>query len=330
MRTYILQRLVLLLPILLGVTFISFLLITLAPGDFLTTMSMNPSVSPDRIAKMRSDFGLDKPWFVQYGLWLYRLSPYEFPFGIKWPDLGYSFSNRMPVLTLLGERFWNTLILSFTAEILIWMLAIPLGVFLVARIGTWIDWFTSGFLFLGISFPQILLSLLALLFAARTGWFPIGGMNYFDAEMMPFWHRFGTFLHHLVLPATVLAFTEIAVLVRYVRGSMMDTLSAEFVRTARAKGVSETRILRKHVLRNSINPLLTLLGLSFANLLSASFLVEIVMGWPGLGRLAYDAMLSQDLYVLMATLTAGTILLIAGNLLADILLAMFDPRIRYD
>jgi peptide/nickel transport system permease protein len=111
---------------------------------------------------------------------------------------------------------------------------------------------------------------------------------------------------------------------------MMDTLSAEFVRTARAKGASEAVILRKHVLRNSINPLLTLLGLSFANLLSASFLVEIVMGWPGLGRLAYDAMLSQDLYVLMATLTAGTILLVTGNLLADILLAVSDPRIRYE
>ncbi|MCI0414695.1 ABC transporter permease [bacterium] len=330
MRRYILQRLVLLLPILLGVTLISFLLITLAPGDFLTTMSLNPSVSSDRIAKMRSEFGLDKPWYVQYGFWLYRLSPYEFPFGVKWPDLGYSFSNRMPVITLLGERFWNTLILSSTAAILIWVLAIPIGVFLVARSNTWIDWFTSGFLFLGISFPQILLSLLALLFAARTGWFPIGGMNRFDAEMMPFWNRFGDFLHHLALPAAVLAFTEIAVLVRYARGSMMDTMSAEFVRTARAKGVSEKDVIGKHVLRNSINPLLTLFGLTFANLLSASFLVEIVMGWPGLGRLAYDAMLSQDLYVLMASLTAGAVLLVAGNLIADILLALFDPRIRYE
>ncbi len=330
MGRHILQRLFLLLPILLGVSLISFLLITLAPGDFLTTMSMNPAVSPDRIAKMRTEFGLDQPWYVQYGLWLYRLSPYEFPLGMKWPDLGYSFSNRMPVFTLLSERFLNTLVLSFTAQSLIWILAIPLGVFLVQRSGTWMDWFTSGFLFLGISFPQILLSLLALLFAARTGWFPIGGMNRLDAEMMPFWYRFGDFLHHLALPAGVLAFTEIAVLVRYARGGMMDTLSAEFIRTARAKGVSEKDIMKKHVLPNSINPLLTLFGLSFANLLSASFLVEIVMGWPGLGKLAYDAMLAQDLYVLMASLTAGTILLVTGNLIADLLLALFDPRIRYE
>ena len=330
MRSYILRRLVLLIPVLFGVTFISFLLITLSPGDFLTTMSMNPSVSPQRIEKLRAEFGLDKPWYVQYGLWLYRLSPYEFPFGLKWPDFGYSFSNRMPVLTLMGQRFWNTLLLSFSSEVLVWVIGIPLALFLVARRGTWVDSFCSSFLFLGISVPQILLALLALVFAARTGWFPIGGMHRFGAELQPFWHRFGDLLHHLILPAAVLAFAEIAVLVRYARRSMLDILGSEYIRTARAKGLSENGVLRKHVFRNSIHLLLTLLGLSFANLLSASFIVEIIMGWPGLGRLAYDAMLSKDVYLLMASLTAGTILLVLGNLMADVMLAFFDPRIRYE
>ena len=330
MRRYILRRFILLIPVLFGVTLISFLLITLSPGDFLTTMSMNPTVSPERIEKLRSDFGLDKPWYVQYGFWLYRLSPYEFPFGLKWPDFGYSFSNRMPVLTLMGQRFWNTLLLSLSSEVIVWVIGIPLAMFLVARRGTWIDSFSSSFLFLGISVPQILLALLALVFAARTGLFPIGGMHQFGYELEPFWYRFVDLLHHLILPAAVLAFAEIAVLVRYARRSMLDILGSEYIRTARAKGLNENGVLRKHVFRNSIHPLLTLLGLSFANLLSASFIVEIIMGWPGLGRLAYDAMLSKDLYLLMASLTAGTILLVLGNLLSDVMLALFDPRIRYE
>jgi peptide/nickel transport system permease protein len=330
MQSYLLRRLLLLIPVLFGVTFISFLLITLSPGDFLTTMSMNPTVSPERIEKLRTEFGLDKPWYIQYGFWLYRLSPYEFPFGLKWPDFGYSFSNRMPVLTLMSQRFWNTLLLSFTSELLVWVIGIPFALFLVSRRGTWLDSFFSSFLFLGISVPQILLALLALVFAARTGWFPIGGMHRFGSELQPFWYRFGDLLHHLVLPAAVLAFAEIGVLVRYARRSMLDILASEYIRTARAKGLGDNRVLRKHVFRNSIHPLLVLLGLSFANLLSASFIVEIIMGWPGLGRLAYDAMLSKDLYLLMASLTAGTILLVLGNLMADVMLAVFDPRIRYE
>lgn len=330
MRSYILRRLLLLIPILLGVTFISFLLITLSPGDFLTTMSLNPTVSPERIERLRTEFGLDRPWYVQYGLWLYRLSPYEFPFGLKRPDLGYSFSNRVPVLTLMAQRLWNTLVLSVSAEFLVWIIGIPLALFLASRRNSWVDSFLSGFLYLGISFPQILLALLALVLAARTGWFPIGGMHRFGTETAPFWYRFGDLLHHLFLPAIVLAIAEVAVLVRYARRSLIDTLSAEFIRTARAKGLDENKLLRKHALRNAVHPLVTLFGLSFANLLSASFIVEIIMGWPGLGRLAYDAMLSKDLYVLMASLLAGTILLVIGNLLADLLLGILDPRVRYE
>jgi peptide/nickel transport system permease protein len=330
MRNFILRRLLLLVPVLLGVTFISFLLITLSPGDFLSSMALNPTVSPERIEKLRSEFGLDRPWYVQYALLLYRFSPYEFPFGVKWPDFGYSFSNRMPVFTLLSERLWNTLLLSVTAEVMVWFVAIPLALFLVAKRKTKIEPFCSGFLLLGISFPQILLALLALLLASRTGWFPIGGMHSLGMEDEPFWRRLFDLLHHLILPAAVLAFIEVAVLIRYARRSLLDTLSLEFIRTARAKGLSETRVLSRHAFRNAVNPLMTLLGLSFANLLSSSLIVEIIMGWPGLGRLVYDAMLSKDLYVLMASLIAGTFMLVIGNLIADILLAVSDPRIRYE
>jgi peptide/nickel transport system permease protein len=326
----ILRRLLQLIPIVLGVTFISFLLITFSPGDFLSWMSMNPSVSPERIAQMRSDFGLDKPWYVQYGLWLYRLSPYEFPAGIKWPDLGYSFVNRMPVLTLMAQRFWNTLLLCASAELLIWITAIPLAIFLIARRNSLLDFGCLSLLFCGISFPQILLSLLALLLAARTGWFPIGGMHRLGYESLPVWNRILDGLHHLILPMLVIAIAEIARLMRYARSSLQETLSQNYIQTARAKGIPETLVLRRHAFKNAINPLAALFGLSFANLITASFIVEIIMGWPGVGRLAYDAMLSKDLYVLLASLLAGTVFLVIGNLIADILLAAFDPRVRYE
>jgi peptide/nickel transport system permease protein len=330
MLRFILRRLLNLLPIALGVTFISFFIISLTPGDFLTTMSLNPEISPDRIAQLRHDFGLDKPWFIQYGLWLYRLSPIGGPLSLKWPDLGYSFANKTPVFDLMAERFGNTLLLSISAEIFIWCFAIPLGILAAVKHNSWIDRLSSFGVFLGISLPEILLALLALLFAARTGWFPIGGMHSLRYEELPRWQQWGDLLHHLVLPTIVLGTAGAAGLMRYMRGSLLETLSSDFIRTARAKGLSRTKAVSRHAVRNAINPIITLFGISFANLISSSFLVEVIMGWPGLGKLTYEAILSKDLYVVMASLIAATFFLISGNLLADILLALTDPRIRYE
>jgi len=330
MTKYILRRALHLLPILLGVSFLSFLLISLSPGDFLSTMSLDPTVSPERVAQLRNQFGLDRPWYVQYGLWLYNLSPYKFPFGLKWPDPGYSFSTRMPVMALMNQRFGNTLTLTFSAECVIWFTAIPLATFLASRRKTWIDPVASSLLFTGISLPQVLLSLLALLLAARTGWFPIGGMHTLGYETFPLVSRLIDLIRHLVLPVTVLAIGETVILVRYARGSLLETLEKEFILAARAKGLSEREVLKRHALPNAWNSLLTLFGFSFANIISASFLVEIIMGWPGIGRLAYDAMLTKDVYVLMASLLAGTVFLVFGNLISDILLALTDPRVRYE
>ena len=330
MAKYILRRMLHLIPILLGISVLSFFLISLSPGDFLSAMSLDPSVSPERISHLRNQFGLDKPWYVQYGLWLYNLSPYEFPFGLKWPDAGYSFSSRMPVLTLMSQRFWNTFTLNFTAALVIWFTAIPAGVFLASRRKKWFDPAISALLFTGISLPQILISLLALLLAAKTGWFPVGGMHKLGYEHFSIAQRLIDLLHHLILPVTVLAIGEIVILVRYTRGSLLDTLGKEFILSARAKGLSEREVLKNHALPNASNSLLTLFGISFANLISASFIVEIIMGWPGIGRLAYDAMLTRDTYVLMASLLGGSVFLVFGNLISDILLAANDPRIRYE
>jgi peptide/nickel transport system permease protein len=314
----------------LGVTFISFLIISLTPGDFVSTMAMDPTVSRERLASLRHDFGLDRPWYVQYGLWLYRISPIEFPFGLKIPDLGYSFANRASVTSLLSSRFVNTLILTVSAEIFIWLLAIPLGVLAASKRNTFIDRSASFAVFFGISLPEILLALLALLLAARSGWFPIGGMHSLHYEQLSYWQQIADILHHLALPVLVLAITGAAALTRYMRSSLLETLNSDYIRTARAKGLSWGSTITGHAFRNAINPLITLLGISFANLVSSSFLVEIIMGWPGLGKLTYDAILTKDLYVIMASLMAATTFLILGNLFSDLLLAFNDPRIRYE
>jgi peptide/nickel transport system permease protein len=330
MAKYIFRRVLHLIPILLGVTFLSFLLIRFSPGDYISNLSLDPTISPERISQLRSNFGLDRPWYVQYALWIYRLTPYRYPFGLKWPDAGYSFSSRMPVATLMEQRFWNTLLLTVSAQCVIWLIAIPLALFLAARKNSWIDHSISTLLFAGISMPQVVLCLLALLLAAKTGWFPIGGMHHIGYESLSPLKRVADLLHHLLLPLAVLAIGELVVLTRYARASLLETLDKEFILTARAKGLSGKQILKSHALPNAWNPLLSLLGIAFANLISASFIVEIVMGWPGVARLAYDAMLARDVYVFMGSLLVATVFLVLGNLTADVLLAIADPRIRHE
>jgi peptide/nickel transport system permease protein len=330
MTAFVFRRLLALIPVLFGVTFLTFLIISLTPGDFLSTMSLRPEVSQERIATLRHDFGLDKPWYQQYFLWIYRLSPVKFPVGLKQPDFGYSFANKTPVIDLMQERFLNTLILTSSAEVFIWILAIPLGILAAMKSNTWVERLSSLSVFVGISLPEILLALLALLFAARTGWFPLGGMHSLRYETLPFWGRLTDLFRHLFLPTLVLGITGLAGTTRYMRASLLETLSADYIRTARAKGLSEKKIVLKHAFRNALNPMITLFGISFANLISASFLVEIIMGWPGLGKLTYEAVLTKDLYVIMASLIAATLFLMLGNLIADMLLAWNDPRIRYE
>ena len=330
MRRFVLHRLLSLFPVMLGVTFVTFFLISLTPGDYMSTLSLSPDVSRERIEKLRRDFGLDEPWYIQYFHWLYRLSPIEFPAGLKRPDLGYSFSNKTPVLDLIGTRFCNTLVLSCSAEVFIWIIAIPLGTLAAVRRNHWPDRLFSFGVYMGISMPEILLALLALLIAAKTGWFPTGGMQTIDSGHLSLWPKTLDLLHHLALPTLVLGIGGTASLMRYMRGSLIETLSSDYVRTARAKGLDERAVVVRHAFRNAINPVLTLFGFSLANLISSSFLVEIILGWPGLGKLTYDAILSRDQYLLMASLLMATAFLIIGNLIADLLLAATDPRVRYD
>ncbi len=319
MFVYILKRLIQMVPLLIGITFLSFIIIQLAPGDYLDKLKMNPQISKETLEKLKQSYGLDQPIIVQYIKWLIN--------ALKF-DLGYSFSYHAPVLDIIKERVGNTLFLSITSAILAWGLAIPLGIFAALRPNTIVDKFIQLFSFTFMSIPNFFLAFLMLFLAVKTGILPTGGATSPNYDELSFWGKIADRLWHVSLPAFVLAIGSLAGLVRLVRSTMMESLNAEYTLFARAKGLPERQVVIKHALRNALNPFITLLGFEIASLLSGSALVEIIVNWPGMGMLMLDAVLSQDLYLVMGGLYIGAIMLIIGNLIADILLAKLDPRVR--
>ncbi|MDI6785284.1 MAG: ABC transporter permease [bacterium] len=321
MHTYILRRLLHTIPLIIGITFISFILITMAPGDYLSKFKMNPQISPEKIEIMKVKFGLDKPWYIQYLKWLW---------AILHLDFGTSFTYQISVTSLILQRLLNTFILSFSALLFSWTIAIPIGILCATYRFSLIDKLGSFFSFLGQSISEILLALAMLFLALKTKWFPLGGMHSINYEYLSLGDKILDLLHHLILPTIVLGVFSIAHLTRYMRSQMLDILKSEYITTALSKGLSKSSVIIKHGARNAINPLVTLLGFEIAGLLSGAFIVENIMAWPGLGRLIMEALFSQDLYLVMGSLFMSSILLIFGNLIADILLSLIDPRIRLD
>lgn len=319
MWQYLLKRLVHLIPLLIGVSLLTFLLMSLTPGDYYTTLSQNPQISPEKLAELRAKMHLDKPWYVQYLYWLK---------GAVRGDFGYSIAYKVSATELILSRLWNTFVLSFAATVLVWLVAVPLGIWAAVKKDSWVDRACSLIAFVGLSVPEVLLALLALLFAASTGWFPVGGVQSALYDLMTPSEKFWNRAHHLVLPTIVLAASSLAGIMRQMRSNLLDTLRSEYVTTARAKGLSEGRVIYKHALRNAINPLLTIFGYSLAGLLSGAFIVENIMAWPGLGRLTLEALFAKDYQLVVATVVMATGLLVAGNFIADLLLAWSDPRIR--
>jgi peptide/nickel transport system permease protein len=322
MWTFIIRRVLQTIPLLFGISALTFLLLQLAPGDFLNRMVENPGISEATIDAMRRRFGLDRPWYVQYGLYLQNLFLHF--------DFGESFSRHQPVFTILKEGLGNTLLLAGAAAVVTWALAIPLGVWAAVRQHSWIDKVLSVLAFVWLSVPEVLSGLLLLMLAARTGWFPIGGMRSIDWEEMDAVGRVLDIAHHLVLPALVVGLIPLASRMRQMRGNLLDVLRLDYVTTARAKGLDEAQVIFKHAVRNAINPLITLFGYTIGLLVSGSFIAEIIFSWPGLGRITLDAILAQDQYLVMGSVLMASVVLILGNLVADVLLAMADPRITYD
>ncbi len=319
MAIYILRRLLQLIPLTIGITLISFGVMKLAPGDFLTSMALNPQVRPATIDRLRHDFGLDKAWYVQYWLWIRNAFHGNF---------GYSFAYHVPVFELIGQFALATLLLALTTMVFSWAIGIPLGVYAARHRNGFVDRMVSIIAFSGVSMPGFFLALLAALWAQKTGWLPTGGMTSPNHDSMSFVGRFLDTGEHLILPTIVLGVQDVSGIMRQMRGSLLDVLNENFILAARARGLKESLVIWRHGVRNAINPLITIFGYDLSGLLSGAALVEFVLNWPGLGRLILTAVQSQDLYVAMASFVMGAVFLIVGNLVADILLAVTDPRIR--
>ncbi|ADU96425.1 ABC transporter permease [Thermovibrio ammonificans] len=319
MLRYLLKRLLQMVPLVIGMTFISFVVIKLAPGDFLTRLELNPSYSKETIQELRRLYGLDQNIFVQYLHWLKNALVF---------NLGYSFAYHKPVLSLIEERLLNTLELTVTSFVLSWLLAVPLGIVAAVYRGKLLDRAITLFSLFGISVPNFFLAFLLMFFAAKTGLFPIGGVVSQNYSQLPWYGKILDRLWHMAIPLTVLVVGSIAGLLRLVRSTVLEELGKDYVKVAIAKGLPYRRVVLKHAFRNALNPFLTLIGFDIAGLLSGAALVEIITAWPGMGRLMFEAVMAQDLFVVMGSLYIGGIMLVIGNLIADLLLALNDPRIR--
>jgi peptide/nickel transport system permease protein len=319
MLKYIIRRLLLMIPLLFGITLLSFFIMRLAPGDYLTAKLLDPRVTAATVHQLRHQFGLDRPAYVQYFYWLRNLCTGNF---------GYSFSYKQPVFHLIGQYVEATLLLAMTTLIFSWAIAIPMGVYSATHKNGFIDRLMSLIAFVGISLPGFFVALLAMLWAQKTGLFPIGGMESPNHDSLSPVGKFMDIAEHLVLPTLVLGTRSLAGIMRQMRGGLLDVMNENFVLAARARGLKENVVVWRHAVRNAINPLITMFGYDLSGLLAGAALVERVMGWPGLGRLLLGAVLAQDLYLVMGSFLMGAILLILGNLIADILLACTDPRIK--
>ena len=322
MRTFLLRRLLQTIPLLLGISALTFVLLQLAPGDFLATMADNPQISSATLEAMRHRFGLDQPGWVQYLLYLKNIFLHL--------DFGESFSRHQPVFAVLKSGLANTLLLASAAALVTWGLAIPLGVLAAVRQYSWTDRSLSFFAFLSLSVPEVLSGLLFLWLAASTGWFPIGGMRSLDFDYFTPLQKLGDLLRHLLLPALVVGLIPLAGRMRQMRANLLDQLQLDYVTTARAKGLPESAVVTRHALRNALNPLITLFGFTLGALVSGSFVAETIFSWPGLGSLTLEALQTQDQYLVMGSVLMASAVLIAGNLVADVLLVIADPRIRHE
>jgi peptide/nickel transport system permease protein len=310
---YALQRVAYSFLLLLGVSVLSFLFSELAPGDFYTEMRADARVTPETIAALRAENGLDQSLPVRYGKWLKSVGR---------GDFGYSLAYHGPVGPLLRQRVPGTLILTGLATLIAWLLAIPLGIWSGAKHGSWLDSTLKVILSFLLCIPELVLAIALLAIAVRTGWFGVGGRN------SPGHSDLYDTLRHLVIPVTVLVIGLTPVLIRHVRAAIIEAMDAPFALAARAHGIPRRRLLFRHLLPAALNPLISLFGLSLGTLLSASLLVEVLVGWPGLGPLFVDAILARDFALVLGVVMMSTAFLVAGNLVADLLLYRADPRIR--
>ena len=310
MTTYVARRLLQMIPVLFGISIIVFLLIRLG-GD--PVLNLVPDYfTEEQIAAVRADYGFDRPIVVQY---------LEFVGRALTGDFGYSFHHRQPAWDMVAARLPRTAQLAFAAIVLAVVVSVPLGILAALKRNTWADVLITGLSVWGRSLPNFWLGIMfILLFAVTLNWFPVSGTGEFSDR---------PFLAHLFLPALTLAFGLITTLTRLVRSAMLEVLGEDHVRTARAKGQSEPLVILRHVLRNALIPVVTVLGLQIGWLLGGAVIIEDVFAWPGLGRLMLTSIMARDNSVVQAALLVSALIIMLSNLLVDVVYTALDPRIRY-
>ena len=318
---FILRRLAHAAFLIFGASILTFLFASLAPGDYFDEMRLNPQIAPETISALRARYQLDRPLPLRYLRWID---------SVIHGDLGYSFSYNSPVRPLLWVRARNTFFLTLVATLLTWGLALPIGVRSAEYLGRFPDSLISWTMAALLVIPELALALGLLLFAARSRWFPTGEMVSVDFSSFSPVHKLQDLVLHMTLPVLGLVLTALPLLVRHVRAAIADVLEAPFMLAARGHGIPRHRLLYRYALPAAANPLISLFGFSIGALLSGSLLVEVVMGWPGLGPLLVEAILSRDLYLVIGGVLLSTLFLVIGNLIADLLLYWADPRIHAD
>jgi peptide/nickel transport system permease protein len=318
---YVVKRLGQAAIVIFLVSVLSFFMLKLSPGDCFTEALANPSTPKAVVKQMRERLGYDKPVVEQYFLWLGNTLH---------GDLGVRCQGFSPVTPLILERAGNTLIMSIAALVATWAIAIPLGIFSAVRQNTLEDRSVQALSYALGGFPSFVMAIILLMVAQNTSLFPVGGMTSINHSDLSWWGKILDIGYHLILPTMTLTLIGFAGLQRLMRGNLLDVLRQDYIKTARAKGLPENKVIYVHALRNAINPMITLLGFEFASLLSGAFITEYFFNWPGLGKLLLQGTLEKDVNLVMAGLMLGTVMLVIGNLLADLLLKAVDPRIRLE
>jgi peptide/nickel transport system permease protein len=316
---YLERRVIHAVLLLVGASVLCFCFSVLARGSFFDEMKLNPQISPATVAALRSQYGIDQPLPLRYGLWLK---------SVFRGDWGYSFAYNCPVSNLLWVRARNTLLLTTLATLLAWLIAVPLGVWTANHRGRWDDRLGMAGTSLLLSVPELVIALALLYWVVRTRVLPVGGMVSANFDALGASAQVIDRALHLVVPATTLVLASLPLLVRHIRASVIEVLQSPFIKAARAHGIKNGRLLFRYALPAAANSLSSLFGLSIGALLSGSLLVEVITGWPGLGPLLLESAMARDIYVVVGAVMASTLFMILGSILADLLLVVVDPRVR--
>ncbi len=323
MMNYIIRRILYMIPLLILISILSFTVIKLQPGEFGDEYFNNPRVSPETVQQLKERLGLNEPAYKQYLKWVKGI--------ITRGDFGYSFAYKRPVSELIWERLGWTVAVSGATILFTWLLAIPIGIFSATHKYSLPDYIFTFIGFIGISIPNFFLALVLMYLVLASGGTSVGGL--FSSEFIgaPWsWAKFIDLIKHVWIPLIAIGTAGMAGILRQMRGNLLDILGEQYVQTARAKGLNERVVIYKHAVRNAINPLISLLGIQLPMLISGTIISAIVLNLPTMGPFFYDALINQDQYLVMTFLMFSAIMMLVGNLMADLLLAWVDPRIRYE